>query len=168
MKRKKIDRPHNIIYRSSYKWDASFVVFIQLIAMIGLFDNLPDLSLIEIFSYLSCVDALWSFSNLNSRLTTLLTERGFYRHVNLSSTRNKQFKIILSILRLNEIESLVIDRCASPLQLRCWPHLPNLKTLRLQGVRDFIDAFKLAKKHANTLTHLTVESTAYFYTVSTG
>jgi len=134
--------------------------------MSNLFENLPDLSLIEIFSYLSCVDALWSFSNLNSRLTTLLTERGFYRHVNLSSTRNKQFKTILSILRLNEIQSLVIDRCASPLQLKSWPHLPHLRTLRLHGVRNLIDAFKLTRKHANTLTHLTVQSTRYFYTVS--
>jgi hypothetical protein len=149
-----------------YKRNASFLVLIQRIAMISLFDNLPDLSIIEIFSYLSCVDALWVFSNLNSRLTTLLTERGFYRHVNLSSARNKQFKIILSTLRLNEIKSLVIDRCASPLQLRSWPHLPHLTTLRLQGVRDFMDAFILARKHANTLTHLTVESSRYFYTVS--
>jgi hypothetical protein len=135
-----------------------------MITMISLFDDLSDLSLIEIFSYLSCIDALWSFSNLNSRLTTLLRERGFYRHVNLSSTRRNQFETILSILRLNEIQSLVIDRCASPLQLRRWPHLT---TLRLQGVRNFRDVFKFARKYGNTLSHLTVESSGYFRTVNT-
>ncbi|CAF1006048.1 unnamed protein product [Rotaria sordida] len=133
--------------------------------MISLFNDLPDLILLEIFSYLCCGDALWSFSNLNSRLTTLLKERGFYRHVNLSSTRRKHFETILSILQLNEIESLLIDRCASPLQLRRWPHLPNLTTLRLQGVRNFRDVFKFARKHGNTLSHLTVQSSGYFRTV---
>ncbi|CAF3343288.1 unnamed protein product [Rotaria sp. Silwood1] len=132
--------------------------------MISLFDQLPDLTLLEIFSYLSCADALWSFSKLNSRLTTLLTERGFYRHVNLSSTGKKQFETIFSKLRLNEIQSLVIDRCTSPLQLKRWPHLTHLTALRLQGVRNFREVFKLAKKHSQTLTHLTVESSRYFYT----
>ena len=47
--------------------------------MVILFDELFDLSLIEIFSYLSAVNALSSFNNLNIRLTNLLTERGFYR-----------------------------------------------------------------------------------------
>ncbi|CAF3339020.1 unnamed protein product [Rotaria sp. Silwood2] len=135
--------------------------------MMSSFDDLPDLTLLEIFSYLSCADALWSFSNLNSRLTTLLKERGFYHHLNLSSTRRKQFETILSILQLNEIESLVIDRYASPLQLRRWPYLPNLTTLRLQGVRNFRDVFKFARKHANILSHLTVQSSGYFRTVST-
>ncbi|CAF3366082.1 unnamed protein product [Rotaria sp. Silwood2] len=101
-------------------------------AMISLFDELADLALIEIFSCLSCSDIVWSFSNLNSRLTILLTERGFYRHINLSSAGRNLFAAILSILRLNEIESLVIDRCASPLQLKRWPHLPHLTTLRLK------------------------------------
>ncbi|CAF2884679.1 unnamed protein product [Rotaria sp. Silwood2] len=135
-----------------------------MITMMSSFDDLPDLTLLEIFSYLSCADALWSFSNLNSRLITLLKERGFYHHLNLSSTRRKQFETILSILQLNQIESLVIDRYASPLQLRRWPYLPNLTTLRLQGVRNFRDVFKFARKHANTLSHLTVQSSGYFRT----
>ena len=136
--------------------------------MISLFDQLPDLILFEIFSYLSCADALWSFSKLNSCLTTLLREQGFYRHINLSSTGKNQFETIFSTLRLNEIQSLVIDRCASPLQIKRWSHLPHLTKLRLHGVRNFREVFKLAKKHSNTLTHLTVESNRYFYTVSTG
>jgi hypothetical protein len=158
----------NIIYKSSYKKDRGCIihVFIQQITMISRFDELSDLSLLEIFSYLSSADALWSFSNLNTHLTTLLIEGGFYRHVNLSSTRKKVFTEIFSILRLNEIQSLVIDRCTSPLQIRRWPHLTNLTTLRLEGVRNFRDVFRLIRKHANTLTHLTIESSSYYHTVS--
>ncbi|CAF1314738.1 unnamed protein product [Rotaria sordida] len=126
--------------------------------MISLFDQLPDLTLLEIFSYLSCADALWSFSKLNSRLTTLLTERGFYRHVNLSSTGKKQFETIFSTLRLNEIQSLVIDRCTSPLQLKRWPHLTHLTALRLQGlnqadtfIQDFCDNFGFSLRNKGLL-----------------
>jgi hypothetical protein len=134
--------------------------------MITLFDNLADLSLIEIFSYLSCVDCVYSFSNLNTRLTALLIEQGFYRHVNLSSTRYHQFQSILSLFRLNEIQSLIIDCYASPLQLKVWPYLPDLRILRVKGVRNFVNVFSFAKQHAKTLTHLTVESSRYFATVS--
>jgi len=134
--------------------------------MVTLFDNLPDLSLIEIFSYLSCIDGIYSFSNLNIRLTGLLIERDFYRHVNLSSTRYHQFQSILCLLRLNEIQSVVIDCYASPFQLQNWPYLPDLRTLRVKGVRDLVDVFNFAQQHANTLTQLAVESSEYFSTVS--
>jgi hypothetical protein len=134
--------------------------------MVTLFNDLPDLSLIEIFSYLSCVDALWCFNNLNIRLTRLLTERGFYYHVNLTSTRYYRFKTFLSLLRFNEIQSLIIDCYSSSLQLRCWPYLPHLSILKVKGVRDFVDVFNFSQQHATTLTHLTVESSGYFKTVS--
>jgi hypothetical protein len=135
--------------------------------MVTFFDDLPDLSLIEIFSYLSCVDAVLAFSDLNTRLTTLLIERHFYSHVNLSSTRYHQFQSTLSLFRLNEIESLVIDCYASPFQLERWPYLPHLRTLIVKGVREWIDIFNFAKQHANTLTHLTAQSSQYSSTVST-
>jgi hypothetical protein len=134
--------------------------------MITLFDNLADLSLIEIFSYLSCFDIIYSFNNINRRLTGLIIERGFYHHVNLSSARYDQFKSILSLFQLNEIKSLVIDCYASPLQLKIWPYLPYLTTLRVKGVREFVDVFNFAQQHANTLTRLSVESSKYFSTVS--
>jgi len=134
--------------------------------MVTLFDGLPDLSLIEIFSYLSCVDALWTFGKLNTRLTILLIERGFYRHVNLSSTQCYQFQTLLSLLQLNEIQSLVVDCYASTLQLSKWPHLPCLKTLRLKGINDYDDICNFASQHANTLTHLTVQSSTYDRRVS--
>ncbi|CAF1049094.1 unnamed protein product [Adineta steineri] len=107
--------------------------------MVSYFDDLADLSLIKIFSYLSCVDVVLAFSNINTRLTTLLTERHFYSHVNLSSVRYHRFQSALSLFRLNEIESLVIDYSSSPLQLKRWPHLPYLRTLVVKGVREWID-----------------------------
>ncbi len=134
--------------------------------MVTIFDNLPDLSLIEVFSYLSCFDVLYSFSNLNVRLTALIAERGFFHHFNLSSARYDQFHSILSTLRLNEIQSLIIDCYASPLRLKTWPHLPHLKSLTVKGVRDRIDVFNFCKAYGNTLTHLAVQSNKYFCTVS--
>jgi hypothetical protein len=71
-----------------------------------------------------------------------------------------------SLFRLNEIESLVIDCNASPLQLKVSPYLPDLRILRVKGVQDWVDVFNFAQQHANTLTHLTVESSKYFSTVS--
>ena len=134
--------------------------------MVTLFDELSDLSLIEILSYLSCVDALWSFNNLNTRLTSLINERGFYRCVNLSSIQRSRFRTFLSLLRLDEIESLVIDCNASPLQLRVWPYLPQLTKLTVKGVRDLVELFRFLKKQRHTLTHLVIHSSDYSETVS--
>ena len=88
--------------------------------MITVFDDLADLVLIEILSHLSSTDALWTFTCLNDRWTRLVAERGFFRQVNLSATYCGQFRQLLQILPLNNIETLVIDRTASSLQLsRC-------------------------------------------------
>ena len=46
---------------------------------------LPDIVLLEIFSYLSCEDALYAFDSLNNRrLSHLLEERGAFRQICLS------------------------------------------------------------------------------------
>jgi hypothetical protein len=103
----------------------------------SLFNDLADLALIEVLSYLSCTDALCAFTSLNDRWTCLLAELGFFRQVNLSPTYSRQFHQLLQILPLNNIETLVIDRTASPLQLRRWPYLPRLTKLHLQGVREY-------------------------------
>ena len=142
------------------------VVHIELIRMVTLFDELSDLWLIEIFSYLSSVDALWSFNNLNTRLTSSLTERGFHRCVNLSSIRRSRFRTFLSLLRLNEIESLLIDCNASSLQVRVWPYLPHLTKLTVKGLRDPVDLFRFVKRQRHTLKHLTIHSSDYSKTVS--
>ena len=160
MKRRIIEQT---VGRRSIKDD---IVYIELIRMCTLFDELCDLSLIEIFSYLSCVDALWSFNNLNIRLTALLTERSFYRCVNLSSIGRSRFKTFLSLLRLDEIESLVIDCNAPSLQLRVWPYLPHLTKLTVRCVRDFVDLFRFVKRQRHTLNHLSIHSSDYSETVS--
>ncbi|CAF4089515.1 unnamed protein product, partial [Rotaria sordida] len=129
--------------------------------MVTFFDDLPDLTLLEILSYLSCADALWTFSTLNNRLTMLLLERGVNRNVNLSSTQYYQFQKLLPLLRLNEIDSLIIDCYASALQLTKWPYLPHLKKLQIKGVCNYFDICHFVMQHANTLTHLTIESSWY-------
>ena len=130
------------------------------------FDDLADLVLIEILSYLSSADALSAFTCLNNRWTRMLAERGFFRQVNLSATYSWQFHQLLQILPLNDIETLVIDRTASPLQLSRWPYLPRLTKLHLRGVREYDSILFFALQHAATLTHVTVQSDRYSLTVS--
>ena len=82
------------------------------------FDDLAALPLIEILSFFSSTDALCAFACLNARWTHLLAERGFFRQVNLSATCSGQFHQLLQILPLNKIETLAIDRNASPCFVR--------------------------------------------------
>ncbi|CAF3473121.1 unnamed protein product [Rotaria sp. Silwood2] len=106
---------------------------------ITVFNDLPDLVLLELFSYLSSTDILWGWAFLNNLLTSLITELGFFCHVNLSSAHRHQFDTILRRIPLNKIESLIIDIDASPLQLSRWPHLPRLITLKLKGTGRSLD-----------------------------
>jgi hypothetical protein len=131
-----------------------------------MFDDLADLVLIEVLSYLSSADALWALSSLNDRWTRLLAERGFFRQVNLSATYSRQFDQLLQILSLNSIETLIIDRTASPLQLLRWPYLPRLTKLHLRGVREHDSVRFFVLLHAATLTHITIQSDEYSFTVS--
>ena len=130
------------------------------------FDDLPDLAVIEIFSYLPSVDALSGFASLNHRLTSLLHERGFFRHVYLPSLRSHSFKALMCVVRLNQIESLVIDDSGAPRQLLRWLYLPRLTRLRLQGVREYDSILIFLLLHATTLVHLTIKSNKYYLTVS--
>ena len=135
-------------------------------ASVRFFDDLPDLVLISLFTYLSSIDILWGFAHLNNRLTALIFERGFFHHVNLSSAWRDQFDTVLYTLPLNNIESLTIDINASPLQLSRWPYLPRLTTLRLNGLREPDDALIFVLLHAATLTHLKIESDETIVAVS--
>ena len=125
---------------------------------VSVFDDLPDLALIELFTYLSSFDALWSFSRINYRLTILLAERGFLRRLNLSPARFGQFNILFDLFTLKDIQSLAIDCDGSPLQLIRWPRLPQLRTLRIKGVCNVGDLKIFLLVHAATLTHLILES----------
>ncbi|CAF4541427.1 unnamed protein product [Rotaria socialis] len=87
---------------------------------------------------------------------------GYFRHINLSSARLSKFDRLLSILPLNQIETLIIDIEASPLQLSRWPYLPHLTTLRLYRLRDFTDATNFILRHSTSLKHLTLETNDLF------
>ncbi|CAF3414060.1 unnamed protein product, partial [Rotaria socialis] len=131
-------------------------------ALITKLDDLPDLFFIDLFNYLSSTDILWAFTNLNNRIQTLINERGYFRHINLSSARLSKLDRLLSILPLNQIETLIIDIEASPLQLSRWPYLPHLTTLRLYRLRDFTDATNFILRHSTSLKHLTLETNDLF------
>jgi hypothetical protein len=134
-------------------------------ALITQFDDLPDLVIIDLFTYLTSIDVLWAFANLNDRLRKLIDERGFFRHINFSSARLSKFDTLLTLLSLNQIESLVIDIGASTLQLSRWPHLPSLTSLRLYGLRDFEDATSFILRHSVSLIHLTLGTNNKFMSV---
>ena len=135
-------------------------------ALITCFDDLPDLVLIEFFSYLSSIDILWGFTHLNQRLTMLIIERGFFYHINLSVARYDQFNKILHFLPLNDIQSLATDSDASPLQLTHWPYLPCLRTLRIIDVYNSDELSLFVLLHATTLTHLIIKSNERLIPVS--
>lgn len=77
--------------------------------MITEFDDLADLVLIDVLSYLSRTDALCAFTSLNGRWTRLLAERGFFRHVNLSATYSRQFDQMALFASSSQI---TFTRCA--------------------------------------------------------
>ena len=129
------------------------------------FDDLPDLFFIELFNYLSPIDILWALIHLNDRIQTIINERGFFRYINLSSTTLFKFDTLLSLLPLNQIQTLVIDIEASPLQLSRWSHLPRLTTLRVYGLRDFVDAFIFILRHSHSLEYLTLQTNDLFISV---
>ena len=130
------------------------------------FNELPDLVLIELFSYLSSFDILWGFTHLNHRLTWLITEQHLFYRINLSFARHDQFNRIFRILSLNDIQSLAIDIDASPLQLTRWPYLPRLRTLRIVGVYNYDDLLFFVLLHAATLTNLIIKSNERLIPVS--
>jgi hypothetical protein len=135
-------------------------------ALFTRFDDLPDLVLIELFTYLSSTNILWGFTHLNHRLTKLIIERGFFYYINLSHAHYHQFKKILCFLPLNDIQSLSIDNDASPLQLTRWPYLSRLRTLRIIGAYNHDHLLLFILLHAATLTHLIIKSNERLVPVS--
>ncbi|CAF1028777.1 unnamed protein product [Adineta steineri] len=122
------------------------------------FDELPDLFFIELFHYLSSADILWSFINLNNRIQQIISERGFFRHINLSSLGFYKFDTLLTLLPLSQVQILVINIEASSLQLSRFSYLPHLTTLRLYGLRDLKDAFNFILRHSHSLVYLTLQT----------
>ena len=140
---------------------------IHPMASIRHFDDLPDLVFIDLFGYLSPMDVLWTFATFNTRLRALVTERGFFRHINLSSdtARRSKFDSVIELLPLDEIETLTINVEASSLQLSRWPFLPRLRALRLHGLRQFDDAANFILRHSTSLTDLTLRTNDDFLSV---
>ena len=101
-------------------------------------------------------------TNLNNRIQVLINERGVFRHIDLSAASLSKFDLLLTILPLNQIETLIIDVEASPLQLSRWPNLPHLTKLRLYGLRDFLDATDCILRHSTSLLYLTLETSELF------
>jgi hypothetical protein len=129
------------------------------------FCSLPDLVLLEIFSYLSCEDALFAFAELNiNRLIDLLVEHGAFRHICVSSALSRQRYLVLKarIWRLDSVRSLVVEDIFAGIVFeytssdRYFPSLVELRLLRLRRIVKSITQFVIA--HASTLTHLTVTS----------
>ena len=134
-------------------------------ASVTRFDHLPDLFFIDLFSYLSSIDVLWAFATFNTRIQAIVTERGFFRHINLSSARRSKFDSLVHLLPLDRIETLTINVNASSLQLSRWPSLPRLRALRLDGLRNFEDAASFILRHWPTLMDLTLKTNDAFVSV---
>jgi hypothetical protein len=74
---------------------------------ITLFQSIPNEIFIEIFSYITSVDAAIAFSNLNSRFQSLFVE--FCRAFNFSSISKKNFDIIFQYQNTNRWHSLKLS-----------------------------------------------------------
>jgi hypothetical protein len=71
------------------------------------FDTLPDLVLLELFSYFSCLELLHSFSSVNIRINTVLFEPGVIRHVDWHQLSAYHRNIIEN--RLVSVASITTD-----------------------------------------------------------
>jgi hypothetical protein len=129
--------------------------------------SLPDLVLLDIFSYLSCEDALYSFAELNIfRLVDLLVERGAFRHICLSSALPfYQYTVLaqriwcFNLVRSLVIQDAFIDIVSPHARWRLFPSLIDLRLLHQRCIMKTTIQFVIA--HASTLTHLTLTTTPY-------
>ncbi|CAF2837816.1 unnamed protein product [Rotaria sp. Silwood2] len=74
------------------------------------FESLPDELLLEVCKYLLCVDVLFSFDNLNTRMTCMISD--YYRHVSLHKASYTQSHELCSKILPNigaQIKTLIID-----------------------------------------------------------
>jgi hypothetical protein len=128
------------------------------------FLSLADIVLLEIFSYLSCEDALDAFADLQDfRLVQLLKERGAFYQICLSSQLSIQRYtfLALNIWRFDLVRSFVCKELFSDFFRNFITHqrFPSLTELRLLYVRwptKTITDFVIA--HASTLTHFVLSS----------
>jgi hypothetical protein len=126
------------------------------------FTSLPDVVLLDVFTYLSCEDALYAFADLQeSHLIDLLTEHGAFRQICLSSQLSRHQYLILSkgIWRYDLVRSFVCKEMFSdfinhfaPCQI--FPFLIELRILLLRCPQEEVGVFVIG--HSSTIKRLTV------------
>jgi hypothetical protein len=134
------------------------------------FDDLPELVLLEVLSYLSCEDALDAFACVNALLNRLLGERGAFYHIHLSSSLSRrQWIAFYNMWPRYLIQSLTVRDVFTNLLSTLIPwSFPSLTQLRLIDLISpqhgsmyfFVDA------HVSTLTHLTFTPSKLIYSPS--
>ncbi|CAF3743176.1 unnamed protein product [Rotaria magnacalcarata] len=116
------------------------------------FMSLPDITLLEIFTYLSSEDVLYTFADLHDvHLIDLLTEHAAFRQICLSSQLSRgQYKVLSNgIWRYDSVCSFVCKEmfCDFITDFTPCPLFPSLTELRILGLRcitDFVaDRLKL-------------------------
>ncbi|CAF4073334.1 unnamed protein product, partial [Rotaria sp. Silwood1] len=130
---------------------------------------LPDIVLLEIFSYLSSEDVLYAFGNLHDfRLLDLLTEYGAFRQICLSSQLSRYQYQVLSkdIWRYDLVRSFVCKEMFSDYIIHFTPcqiftSLTELRIFFLRCLTDDLAEFVIA--HSSTLTHLSVKRSEQAY-----
>jgi hypothetical protein len=123
---------------------------------------LPDIVLLEMFTYLSHEDVLYAFANLkDSHLIDLLTEHGAFRQICLSSQLPRRQYSVLSngIWRYDLVRSFICKEmfsdCIDILSpCRIFPFLTELRILSLCCEREGVGEFIIA--HSSTLKHFTI------------
>ena len=144
--------------------DALIVVLnINTAMILTHFVFLPDIVLLEIFSYLSCEDILYAFGSLQEvDPLHLLTECGAFHQIRLSSQLSRhQYKVLSeNIWRYDLVRSFVCKEMFSDFMVyltpcQVFPSLTQLRVCCLRCVADGITDFVIA--HSSTLTHLTME-----------
>ena len=127
------------------------------------FLSLPDVVLLDIFSYLSCENVLYAFGSFQDvHLLDLLTECGAFGQICLSSQLPRhQYEVLASgIWRYDLVRSLVCKEMFSDFIYYLTPsqRFPSLTELRICSLRCFTDELSnFIIAHSSTLTHLSVK-----------
>jgi len=127
------------------------------------FLSLPDIVLLEIFTYLSCEDILYAFADLHDfHLNDLLTEHRAFRHICLSSQLSRRQYQVLSqgIWRYDSVRSLVCKEMFSDFIMDLTPcqiftSLTELRVFFLRCQSSRLIEFVIA--HSSTLTHFSIK-----------
>ena len=101
------------------------------------FEILPDELILIACTFLSAIDILYAFDNLNNRLDAIIAEHR--SHLNLSKTTWKQFQHFFSTTEIyQKIQSVVIDNhyntSLSAVVRSFLPNLTNLKRVKLLNI----------------------------------